>query len=177
MTPTTHAAATHATTHHAATAHHAAGAWIVVRVRGSYGVRGNVADAMKQMRLRRRNSAAVIANKVGSIGMLRKVRGYVTWGPATKESITFLLQKRGLVEGGKPVTDDFIKKHSKIAGIDALATGVAEGKMALKDVDGLQPLFRLNSPKGGYEATKHNYPDGALGDRKEAIFELVQRMV
>ena len=45
-------------------------------------------------------------------------------------------------------------------------------------VAGLNPLFRLKAPKGGWRSTKRAYSlGGALGYRGRAINDLVRRMV
>ena len=41
---------------------------------------------------------------------------------------------------------------------------------------GIKPFFRLHPPRGGIRSKVH-YPEGVLGNHKEKINELVERML
>lgn len=51
------------------------------------------------------------------------------------------------------------------------------GKVKLEDLEKTKQIFRLNPPRGGYKATRLPYPKGDLGDRKDKINELLERMI
>ena len=42
---------------------------------------------------------------------------------------------------------------------------------------GIKPVFRLSPPSGGLRSVRVAYPRGDLGERKEAVNELLRRMV
>jgi large subunit ribosomal protein L30 len=46
-----------------------------------------------------------------------------------------------------------------------------------KDVEKDKPVFRLNPPRGGFKSTRLPYPKGDLGNRKEKINDLLERMI
>ena len=46
-----------------------------------------------------------------------------------------------------------------------------------EDVEKDKPVFRLNPPRGGFKSTRLPYPKGDLGDRKEKINDLLERMI
>ena len=54
-----------------------------------------------------------------------------------------------------------------------LAKNISEGKVVMRDVPGLKPVFRLHPPRKGYEGIKRSFKEGgALGYRGEKINEL-----
>lgn len=63
--------------------------------------------------------------------------------------------------------------------MDAFAKALVGGTADISDIKGLKPVFRLTPPKKGFKG-KRNLPvkmGGAIGDRGQAINELVQRMI
>ena len=152
--------------------------FVVVRIRGRVGVRGEVEDTLKMLRLYRKFHATIVDDRPSYMGMLQKVKDYVTWGEADEEVIALLLKRRGRVTGNKRLTDEYVKNLG-FGSIDELAKAIAEFKIDLKDVKGLKPYFRLHPPKGGFrKSTKRPYTDGGeLGYRGSAIKELIKRMV
>jgi large subunit ribosomal protein L30 len=152
-------------------------AWIVLRVRGTWGTRVQTADTLRQLRLARRYHATVIPASPAYRGMLHEATNYLAWCPADAATVTALLSKRGLVTGGKKLTDAFVEKHSSFKTIAALAAAVADGKARLTDVKGLKPVFRLQPPQGGHGKAKRLGPESALGAQGAALTELVARML
>jgi large subunit ribosomal protein L30 len=61
--------------------------------------------------------------------------------------------------------------------VESLAKAVAEKNVALKDVRGIKPVFRLTPPAQGFKSTKLAYPEGDLGYRGDKINELIERMI
>ena len=151
---------------------------VVVRIRGRVGVRRDVEDTLKMLRLYRKFHATIVDDRESYRGMLQKVKDYVTWGEADEEVIALLLKRRGRVTGGERLTDEYVKSLG-FESVEDLARAIAEFKLDLKDVKGLKPYFRLHPPKGGFKrSTKRPYNDGGeLGYRGPAIKELIKRMV
>jgi large subunit ribosomal protein L30 len=110
------------------------------------------------------------------MGMLRKVKDYVTWGEIKIELLRKLLRK-AQIEGGHKLTDEFLKKTS-YKDIDALADAIFKNEIALKNLKGVKPVIRLPPPKKGYEGIKRHFTvGGALGYRGEHINTLLNRML
>ncbi|HDM89278.1 MAG TPA: 50S ribosomal protein L30, partial [Candidatus Bathyarchaeota archaeon] len=82
----------------------------VVRIRGIVNVRKEVEDTLRMLNLQRNCHATLIDDRPSYLGMLRKVQNYVTWGEASKETISLLLRKRGRTIGNKRITDEYAKK-------------------------------------------------------------------
>lgn len=68
-------------------------AYAVVRVRGSVGVRGDIADTMKMLRLHRVNHCVIIPDTEHYTGMIKKVKDYVTYGEIDKDTLVALILK------------------------------------------------------------------------------------
>jgi large subunit ribosomal protein L30 len=120
----------------------------VIRVRGSVRVNKKINDTMDMLGLYRKNYCVVV-NK-NSIGMIQKVKDYVTYGEIDNETEKLLIEKRGE------------------------KTKNREGKEVLKK------FFRLNPPKKGFgrKGIKFAFAKGgALGYRAEKINDLIKRML
>lgn len=150
----------------------------VVRVRGTPGVRGDIRETLQLLHLTRPNHCTVVPLTQEFQGMLRKAEDYVTWGDPQPEVLTRLLVERGRVTGDAPLSKTYVKKTLGYDSIEALSQAILEEKVALHQLDGVKPLFRLSPPRRGYEGTKRAFRDGgALGERGEAINDLIQRML
>jgi large subunit ribosomal protein L30 len=88
-----------------------------------------------------------------------------------------LLKKRGRLLGDKAIDEKGLKKITKFESFDELSDAIIEGKVKLKDLKEIKPVFKLNSPKHGLKAKRLPYPRGALGNRKDKIKDLLMRMV
>ena len=149
----------------------------VVRIRGIVNVRKEVEDTLRMLNLQRNCHATLIDDRPSYLGMLRKVQSYVTWGEASKETISLLLRKRGRTIGNKRITDEYAKKIG-YESIDEIADALFNLKVELKDLPGVKPVFRLHPPRKGFRGSiKKSYSvGGETGYRGEAINELIRRM-
>ena len=139
----------------------------VVRIRGTVGVREDIANTMLMLRLDRINHCVIIPKNPNYEGMLHKAKDFITWGEIDKETLEKLISKRGRFAGDKRVTDLSYAKE--------LAQFILSGK-PVKET-GIKPVFRLSPPSKGYKSTKVLYPKGSLGYRGEKINELIKRMI
>ena len=150
--------------------------WAVVRVRGSVNVNPKIKETMKLMKLSRVNHCVIIPENETYTGMLNIIKDYVTWGEIDSETTELLLESSGKSSGNSA----FSKKHLKETSfktMKALAKGLTEGKVVMRDVPGLKPLFRLHPPRKGYEGIKRSFKvGGALGYRADKIYVLLRRM-
>ena len=130
------------------------------------------------LRLPKTNNAVLVDDQPAFMGMLKHARNYVTWGEASKETVTLLLQKRGRLAGGKKLTDDYAQKIG-YKSLDELAEAVANCKVQYRKLLGVQPIFKLHPPTKGFRGkTKKSYSAGGeAGYRGERINELIKRMV
>jgi len=136
----------------------------VIRVRGVTGIRKEIKDTLEMLRLHRKNYCVVIENIPTNLGMLKKVKDYVTYGEIDEETYKELVAKRAEDYNGR-VTDSTGKiKYNKFREV--------EGKK-------IKPYFRLSPPRKGFgKSIKQPFvKGGALGYRKEMINELIKRML
>ena len=144
----------------------------VIRIRGRVHVRSGIEDTLKLLNLNKVNHCILVGNSGQYIGMIKKVKDYVTWGEANTKTVETLIKERGRVGGNLPLTDDYLKKHSKYEKLNSFVDDYVKFKAELKDVKGLKPVFRLKPPTKGHERRgikKHYSVGGVLGNRGEKI--------
>jgi large subunit ribosomal protein L30 len=137
----------------------------VVRIRGLMGVRHDIDNTLKKLRLHKKNYCVVVPRTAAYVGMVKKIKDYVTWGDIDEDTYKTLKDKRS-IEYKDRVSD-------------------RKGKIKYKkfiDSDGkkIKRIFRLNSPKKGYgrKGIKVAFnKGGALDYRGDEINDLIMRMV
>ena len=150
----------------------------VVRVRGRINVKNDIRDTLTMLGLGRVNHCVLIDETPQYIGMVRKVKDYVTWGPIDAETATLLVKERGRLEGRKPLDEPILKEMGEFKSFDDMGKAIAEGQLNWSKLDKTVRVFRLHPPRKGYEGVKRSYTvGGALGDRGEGINPLIQRMI
>jgi len=152
-------------------------AFAVVRVRGRVGVRRDIEEALKRLRLARVNHCVVVPETETFKGLIQKAKDFITWGEVDHDTLKELLLRKGEFEDGAPVTEETLKE--KIGtDVETFVKKVLSGEIVLSHV-GIKP-FRLHPPSGGYERRGIKYPytlGGALGYRGDAINALLRRMM
>ena len=143
----------------------------VIRIRGTVGIRKSVKDTFKMLRLEKKNTCIVISETPQYLGMIKKVKDFVTWGNISEETLNELVKKRARTKDNGRLTEDFLKKNKT----ENMTKKILEGK--IKEVD-IKPYFRLSPPSKGFKGSiKQHYPKGVLGNRKEEINQLLKRMM
>ena len=137
----------------------------IVRVRGVTGVKVDIDDTLKKLRLYKKNCCVIIPKTENYLGMVRKVSDYVTWGDIDEKTYNALIEKRMEEYKGRVSDSKGKKDYNKFIDVD--------GKKKKK-------IFRLNSPKRGYgrKGIKVSFTSGgALGYRGNKIKDLIIRMI
>jgi large subunit ribosomal protein L30 len=151
-------------------------AWMVIRVRGTIHARHDIVETLEHLHLTRPNHATVIPERKDYKGMLSSVQGYVTWGEAEPETVTELLEKRGVTTEGESLAGVNLAEVTGIDNMGDLTRQVLSN--GLPRAEGVRPLFRLKAPKGGWRSTKKPFAlGGALGYRGRDINALARRMI
>lgn len=152
---------------------------IAVRIHGRVGLRSDIEDTLRILHLTRANHATILPSNPSSLGMLQKVKDYITWGEGTPETVSLLLRRSGEFSGGAKLAEEGLAERSSFTLMDDLAKALCAGTADLKDVQGLEPTFRLHPPRGGFRGSrKRSYTSrGELGYRGEAIAGLISSMV
>ena len=137
----------------------------VIRVRGITGVRYDIDETLEKLRLYKKNCCIVVPKTASYLGMIGKVKDYVTWGDIDEKTYNALIEKRREEFKGR-ISD----KKGKIS------------YNKFVDVNGkkIKKFFRLNSPRKGYgrKGIKVSFgKGGALGYRGDKINDIIQRMI
>ncbi|GCC11384.1 50S ribosomal protein L30P [archaeon] len=149
----------------------------VVKVRGSIDVKGTIRDTFKMLNIIKVNNCTFIDNRLTYMGMLQKVKDYVTWGEVSAEDVEFILKHRGELEGGHRITDGYIKENTSFENIADFARDFAEFKAEISDIPGLKKVFRLHPPRKGHRGIKRSFKEGgSLGYRGNDIKKLLNKM-
>jgi large subunit ribosomal protein L30 len=150
----------------------------VVRVRGTINIKNDIRDTLAMLGLGRVNHCVLVDESPQYMGMLHKVKDYVTWGPIDTATASLLVKERGLLEGRHPLDEKALKALGEFKTHEDLGAAIAEGKANWSKLEGTVRVFRLHPPRKGYEGIKRSFVvGGALGDRGEAINTLLQRMM
>lgn len=151
----------------------------VIRIRGLTKLKGDIEDTMKMLNLYRKYSCVILDNNIGMIGMITKIKDYVTWGEIDEETFKLLIEKRGKIYGNKQLSEDYMKNNIKLS-YEQFVKEFFSNNKKLRDVPGLKTYFRLKPPTGGFERhgiKKHYSMGGAVGYRKEKINDLIKKMI
>ena len=152
-------------------------AYLVVRIKGQADVPHWATTTMNLLKLEKKYRATIIPAKDNTLGMLNKVKHYVTWIQLDEELAKELLNKKARKSGYQKITTDDIKELG-FNTVDDLAKALAEGKTSLSKLKPLKPWFALSPPRHGFKrSTKRLYGQkGILGLNKD-LGTLVRRMI
>ena len=150
---------------------------IIIRVRGTVNVRGEINDTLKMLRLHKPHHAIIVKNTPSIIGMIKKVKDYIAYGEIDEEILVKLLNKRGRLSGNRRLTEEYLKQNTQFGSIKELAKALINFEVELKDLNEVKPVFRLRPPSKGYGGVKKPKTlGGALGHWPN-INDLIKRMI
>ena len=152
-------------------------AYLVVRMSGQINVPHWAKTTLRLLKLDKKFRATIIPAKDNTLGMLDKVKHYISYQEASLDITKELLNKKGRKEGYKKITNTDLEKLG-FKTLDDLAASLHEGKISLNKVQPLKPWFALAPPRRGFKrSTRTTYGEGGvLGQNKELI-ELVRNMI
>lgn len=152
-------------------------AFLVVRIRGQADVPHWATNTLKLLKLDKKFRATIIPAKENTLGMLNKIKHYISWQEIDISTTKELLDKKGRKSGYKKITTEDLSEIG-FKTIDELASSLTEGKSSLSKLKPLKPWFALAPPRHGFKrSTKKLYGQkGVLGHNKELV-TLVKRMM
>lgn len=150
----------------------------VIRIRSGIGLRQETKDTLSLLNLSRVNHAVILEKRPTFLGMFQQAKDAITWGEIDAPTLSRLLRKRGRLIGDKPVTDEYVSKHSQYKTIDEYAKAVIAKKEETLAIPKLKKVFRLHPPSKGFHGSVKRtiQQKGELGYRGEAINALLKRM-
>jgi len=137
----------------------------VVRVRGILEIKPAARKTLELLSLKRKNHCIILPKTKQYLGMLNRVKDFVTYGPVREETFRMLVEKKGELFNQRLTDKKGIITYNKFIEVN--------GKKYNK-------AFRLNSPRKGYAPKGVKMPfsrGGALGFRGDNINDLIQRMM
>jgi len=154
-----------------------ANAYLVVRIKGQADVPHWATTTMTLLKLDKKYRATILPAKDNTLGMLNKVKHYITWIELDEDLAKDLLNKKARKSGYQKITPEDLKELG-FNSIDELAKALAEGKATLSKLKPLKPWFALAPPVHGFKkSTKKLYGQkGVLGQNKE-LDTIVRRMI
>ncbi|MGC8816577.1 MAG: 50S ribosomal protein L30 [Candidatus Hadarchaeum sp.] len=149
----------------------------VIKIRSDINARQDVKNTLRMLGLTRINHCVLVDDSDSVLGMLQKVKDYVTWGEISSDVLKRLLAKRGRLVGDKKLTDEIVKDRLNFPSLAELAAAVENEEVKLEEI-GVKKVFRLHPPSKGYKSIKRSVRDlGDLGYRGEKINDLLLRMI
>lgn len=135
----------------------------IIRIRGRVGLKKEINETLNRLRLRRKYTCVVLEGNKVQLGMIKKIKDFIAFGEIDDKTFGNLVEKRG----------QLIDKKNKV-----------DFKKAVKELEkgkkyeelNLKPFFRLHPPRKGIKSKLH-FPKGVLGDNKNKINDLVERML
>ena len=156
----------------------APGAYLVVRIKGQADVPHWAATTLRLLRLDRKYRATIVPARENTLGMLNKVKHYVSWREADAGIARELLDKRGRGPGRARLTDGGLR-GTDFATTGELAEALASGRASMSTMPSLlKPWFALSPPRHGFRrSTKRMYGQRGVLGRNEDLGDLVRRMI
>ncbi|MEK6940339.1 MAG: uL30 family ribosomal protein, partial [Nanoarchaeota archaeon] len=111
---------------------------VIVRVRGVCKLKKKTEATMRMLRLFKKNHCSIVKNSKQVIGMIQKIKDYVTWGELDEGTMRLLLEKRGRIIGNKPLQESWFKTKAKMD-YDSFIKDYFELKTELKNIAGIKP--------------------------------------
>ncbi|MFX0050549.1 MAG: 50S ribosomal protein L30 [Candidatus Hermodarchaeota archaeon] len=151
----------------------------VIRIRGTVDRSKSIKKTLQLLRLNKPNHCVIIDDRDTYKGMLQKAKDLITWGELNFETTKELLLKRGRLEGGKRITEEYIQNNSDFSSMDDFISKFLKFEANLSDIKGLKPVFRLHPPRKGHMRLGVKQPftlGGALGYRGSNINSLITKM-
>ena len=151
----------------------------IIRLRGSVGINPEIKHTLGLLRLHRVNHCVIAEENDYTNGMIRKVKDYVAWGEISEEALEALFTDRGRLEGGKRLTEEYLKEETSFKTTKEVVTALVEGKVKMKDLMSykIKPVFRLHPPRKGHKGVKRSVKEGGeLGYHGAKINELLYKM-
>ena len=152
-------------------------AYLVVRIKGQADVPHWARRTLELLKLEKKFRATILPAKYNTLGMLNKIKHYISWFEIDVELAKELLDKKARKSGYQKATADDLKSLG-FDSVDAMASALSEGSAVLSKLKPLKPWFALAPPRHGFKrSTKRLYKQkGILGQNKD-LGTLVRNMI
>lgn len=104
----------------------------VIRIRGNNKIRADIKDTLSMLKLYKKNSCVILQATPSIMGMIFKIKDYVTWGEIDDDTLKALEEKKGKENkffALNPPRGGFEKKGIKVAFAAGGTTGYRKDKI------------------------------------------------
>jgi large subunit ribosomal protein L30 len=168
--------------------------YLVVRMKGTVNVPYWARITLESLSLNKRFRATIIPENAQTLGMLRKIKEFVSWTSVDTEFIREFIEKRGRSSSSRLLSaadsaapdnpngqindNNTENKESQNVDLSKIVSIISQNELYLSKISGIKPWFALNPPKGGFKRkSKRSYSQaGILGENKELV-SIVKRMM
>jgi len=139
----------------------------LIRIHGLIKVKQNVEETLNRLKLRKKYACVLVNETPELLGMINEVKDFIAFGKVDEKMITELIKNRGRKIGDS-------KARISEADAQKASKEILSGKSL--EESKIKPFFALHPARGGID-TKHHFPKGVLGNHKDKINELIERML
>lgn len=152
-------------------------AYLVVRMHGQINVPHWATNTLELLKLDKKFRATIIPAKDNTLGMLNRIKHYVSWQEADATITKELLDKKARKSGYKKVTSEDLTQLG-FKSVDELAASLSEGKTSMNKIKPIKPWFALAPPKKGFKrSTRKTYGEGGILGQNKELVDLVRSMI
>lgn len=154
--------------------------YLVVRMKGTVNVPRWANLTLESLHLGKKFRATIIPENEQSLGMLRKIKEWVSWSSVDDSFIREFIEKKGRISasrlvmattatgttyavgdntnsssggrgGGKgDIGGNGTSQKSQNVDLDKVASTISQNQLYLSKIPGIKPWFALSPPKGGF---------------------------
>ena len=152
-------------------------AYLVVRMHGQINVPHWATNTLELLKLDKKFRATIVPAKDNTLGMLNRVKHYISWQEADANIAKELFAKKARKAGYKKITNEDVTQLG-FKSIDELATSIIEGKSSMNKIKPIKPWFALSPPKKGFKrSTRKTYGEGGILGQNKELSDLVRSMM
>jgi len=152
-------------------------AYLVVRMHGQINVPHWATNTLELLKLDKKFRATIIPAKDNTLGMLNRIKHYISWQEADADLAKELFNKKARKAGYKKITNEDVAPLG-FKSIDELAASITEGKVSMNKIKPIKPWFALSPPKKGFKrSTRKTYGEGGILGQNRELSDLVRSMI
>jgi len=152
-------------------------AYLVVRMTGQINVPHWAKTTLELLKLDKKFRATIIPAKDNTLGMLDRVKHYISWQEVDPNLAKELFTKKARKAGYKKITNEDLAPLG-FKTIDELAASITDGKLSMNKIKPIKPWFALSPPRHGFKrSTRKTYGEGGILGQNKDLTELVRSMI
>ena len=132
---------------------------------------------MEMMKLERKYRATILPAKENTLGMLNKIKHYVSWTALDPDLAQEILEKKARKSGYRKITAEDVTRLG-FDGLPHMARALSSGEAVLSKLKPLKPWFALAPPRHGFRrSTKRLAGQKGILGRNNDLGDIVRRMM